>query len=211
MFRGANGQKDQFRRNPNAPEVAHIKYIDTARGTKLMVSGWWGLARHINYTGDWMMGWAWCLSCGASAGAATAAAPPPGPPGLRRPLLVHKKTALDAHSNNESRAGPRAGYGSIVPYFYVIYFGVLLIHREMCGTRPLASVTDEPRAPHSLARLEHLVRLTMRAPPLLSLAGATRSRAGPSTARTGIATAPSSSTASSPESTRLHKIVRADT
>merc|ERR1711924_522749 len=34
------------------------------RGTKLIISGWWGLARHINYTGDWLMGLAWCLPCG---------------------------------------------------------------------------------------------------------------------------------------------------
>lgn len=84
IFRGANGQKDLFRRNPGSPEVAHIKYINTARGTKLMVSGWWGLARHINYTGDWMMGWAWCLSCGALRS--------PPPPGHRH----HHITTLNA-------------------------------------------------------------------------------------------------------------------
>ena len=86
MFRGANGQKDQFRRDPGHPSVAHLKYMPTERGTKLIISGWWGLARHINYTGDWLMGLAWCLPC---------------------------------------------GFGSVVPYFYAIYFAVLLIHRDL--------------------------------------------------------------------------------
>jgi delta14-sterol reductase len=31
-----------------------------------MVSGWWGISRHINYFGDWLMGLAWCLPCGAN-------------------------------------------------------------------------------------------------------------------------------------------------
>ena len=63
-FRGANGQKDRFRRDPNSPQVKHVKYIKTQRGTKLMISGWWGIARHINYTADWLMGLSWCLCCG---------------------------------------------------------------------------------------------------------------------------------------------------
>ena len=40
IFRGANLQKDQFRRDPNAPEVAHLQYLDTKRGTRLLTSGW---------------------------------------------------------------------------------------------------------------------------------------------------------------------------
>ena len=85
VFRGANSEKDAFRRDPSAPEVAHLRSITTARGTRLIVSGWWGVARHVNYFGDWLMAWAWCLPC---------------------------------------------GFNCIVPYFYVIYFGVLLLHRE---------------------------------------------------------------------------------
>ena len=41
--------------------MRHIRTLQTARGTKLMISGWWGVARHINYTGDWLMGCA--LQC----------------------------------------------------------------------------------------------------------------------------------------------------
>ena len=40
--------------------------METARGSRLLTSGWWGMARKINYTGDWMMGLAWCLCCGAA-------------------------------------------------------------------------------------------------------------------------------------------------
>jgi protein-S-isoprenylcysteine O-methyltransferase Ste14 len=64
IFRGANGQKDAFRRDPRHPSVAHLRSMPTARGTRLIVSGWWGAARHINYLGDWIMGLAWCLPCG---------------------------------------------------------------------------------------------------------------------------------------------------
>lgn len=126
MFRGANGQKDLFRKNPDAPEAAHIKFLDTARGTKLMVSGWWGLARHINYTGDWMMAWAWCLPCGARREVDPCAARRGRFPG-----------AMQVHASEPELSGyARAGFRSVVPYFYVIYFGTLLVHREMCARRP---------------------------------------------------------------------------
>ena len=65
-FRGSNLQKDRFRTNPNHPAVAHLKTMPTARGTKLIISGWWGIARHINYTADWLMSLAWALPCGLS-------------------------------------------------------------------------------------------------------------------------------------------------
>jgi protein-S-isoprenylcysteine O-methyltransferase Ste14 len=66
IFRGANSEKDAFRRNPNAPEVAHLQFLPTKRGTRLLTSGWWGMARKINYTGDWLMGLSWCLTCGGA-------------------------------------------------------------------------------------------------------------------------------------------------
>jgi steroid 5-alpha reductase family enzyme len=86
IFRSANGQKDTFRRNPNDPRVAHLSYLQTKRGTKLLTSGWWGMARKINYTGDYIMGVTYCLVCGVD---------------------------------------------SIVPYYYAIYFAILLIHRSI--------------------------------------------------------------------------------
>ena len=85
IFRGANSQKDAFRRDPEGENVKHLQFLQTKRGTRLLTSGYWGMARKINYTGDWIMALSWCLVC---------------------------------------------GFDSIVPYFYAIYFGILLIHRS---------------------------------------------------------------------------------
>ncbi|KND04700.1 uncharacterized protein SPPG_08843 [Spizellomyces punctatus DAOM BR117] len=86
IFRSANSEKNLFRTNPDDPAVQHLEYIQTKRGSRLLVSGWWGLARHINYFGDWLMSLSWCLTTGCS---------------------------------------------SPIPYFYCIYFAILLIHREI--------------------------------------------------------------------------------
>ena len=32
--------------------------------TQLLVSGWWGICRHINYTGDLLLSLAYSLACG---------------------------------------------------------------------------------------------------------------------------------------------------
>eukprot|EP00055_Hartaetosiga_balthica_P008769 m.33658 g.33658 ORF g.33658 m.33658 type:complete len:424 (+) comp6464_c0_seq1:74-1345(+) len=85
IFRSANSQKDLFKRNPSHPSFKNIETIQTARGTRLLASGWWGTSRHINYLGDLIMALAWCLPC---------------------------------------------GFTSPFPYYYVIYFTILLIHRE---------------------------------------------------------------------------------
>lgn len=67
------------------PIKLDLKYLKTERGTKLIISSWWGMSRHINYLGDWLMALSWSLPC---------------------------------------------GFGSVIPYFYPIYFAVLLLHRE---------------------------------------------------------------------------------
>jgi hypothetical protein len=86
IFRGANLQKHRFRKSPERRIWGREpEYIQTTRGTKLLVSGFWGLARHSNYLGDLMMGLAWCMATGVS---------------------------------------------RVVPYFYFIYFVILLVHRE---------------------------------------------------------------------------------
>ena len=86
VFRDSNLQKQRFRRDPSRPVWGKPPVtMSTARGTKLLLSGWWGLARHTNYLGDLTMAAAWCLAC---------------------------------------------GFGSIVPYFYVLYFAPLLLNRE---------------------------------------------------------------------------------
>jgi protein-S-isoprenylcysteine O-methyltransferase Ste14 len=86
IFRGTNIQKHKFRLNPERliwgkqPE-----YIRTEGGSLLLTSGFWGLARHLNYFGDLLMGLAWCLPC---------------------------------------------LFTNLLPYFYIIYFTLLLVHRE---------------------------------------------------------------------------------
>ena len=64
IFRGSNGEKNEFRTNPTGAASAHLRYLQTASGSKLLISGWWGMARHMNYLGDLLMGLAWCLPCG---------------------------------------------------------------------------------------------------------------------------------------------------
>jgi protein-S-isoprenylcysteine O-methyltransferase Ste14 len=61
IFRRTNIQKHRFRKDPTRPVWGRQpEYITTPRGV-LLVSGWWGIARHINYFGDLLMGLAWCL------------------------------------------------------------------------------------------------------------------------------------------------------
>jgi Delta14-sterol reductase len=61
IFRLANIQKHKFRKDPQRPVWGRKpEYLATPRGM-LLVSGWWGIARHINYFGDLLMGLAWCL------------------------------------------------------------------------------------------------------------------------------------------------------
>jgi hypothetical protein len=86
IFRGANIQKHRFRRDPARPVWGRPPiYIKTGNGALLLTSGWWGVARHLNYFGDLLMGLAWCL-----------------PTGFAHPLT----------------------------YFYIVYFLILLLHRE---------------------------------------------------------------------------------
>jgi protein-S-isoprenylcysteine O-methyltransferase Ste14 len=86
IFRGANIQKHDFRKHPDRPIGGRPpEAIRTARGPLLLVSGWWGMARHINYFGDLLMALTWCLC---------------------------------------------TGFGHLLPYFYIIYFTTLLVHRE---------------------------------------------------------------------------------
>lgn len=86
IFRSVNLQKHRFREHPERPIWGKPPVvIETAKGTPLLASGFWGLSRHFNYVGDILMALAWGLPC----------------------LFV-----------------------SFVPYFYVVYFTVLLVHRQ---------------------------------------------------------------------------------
>ncbi|KAH8815727.1 Delta(14)-sterol reductase-like protein [Xylogone sp. PMI_703] len=127
IFRSANNEKNRFRTDPTDPRVAHLKYMETKAGSKLLISGWWGIARHINYLGDWIMAWAFCL-----------------PTGIAGYLVQHgdvssatthvpEGTFFIKGPSVETRVfqGDARGWAMLLTYFYVIYFGTLLVHREM--------------------------------------------------------------------------------
>ena len=65
IFRTANLQKDRFRRDPKQCRIRGkpVEYLETPRGIGLLTSGFWGIARHMNYLGDWLMAFAWSLTC----------------------------------------------------------------------------------------------------------------------------------------------------
>jgi delta14-sterol reductase len=127
IFRSANNEKNRFRTNPKDPRVAHLKYIETKSGSKLLISGWWGTARHINYLGDWILSWAYVL-----------------PTGLAGYLVQHSEVPVSGQhvpdgsfaygrlaGHTQVSQGAAKGYGMIFTYFYIVYFAVLLVHREL--------------------------------------------------------------------------------
>lgn len=63
VFRGANKQKHVFKKNPKA--LIWGKPPKAVAG-KLLVSGYWGIARHCNYLGDLLLALSFSLPCGAS-------------------------------------------------------------------------------------------------------------------------------------------------
>jgi len=68
IFHSANRQKDRFRKGewPRAESIP-VRYVakdGKERESSLLVSGWWGVARHFNYTGDLILSLAYSLACG---------------------------------------------------------------------------------------------------------------------------------------------------
>ncbi|KAI5295499.1 erg24, C-14 sterol reductase, partial [Ascosphaera pollenicola] len=114
IFRGANNQKNRFRTNPRDLRVAHLKYIETKTGSKLLVSGWWGMARHVNYLGDWIMSWAYCI-----------------PTGIAGYVIVNEMDFTTLFPQRKVvQTEEIRGWGMVVTYFYLLYFATLLMHRE---------------------------------------------------------------------------------
>ncbi len=66
IFIDSNLQKNRFRRDPDNCRIwgKPAEYMETQRGTRLLLSGYWGMARHMNYLGDWLV----ALSFGLCAG-----------------------------------------------------------------------------------------------------------------------------------------------
>ncbi|XP_068177002.1 7-dehydrocholesterol reductase [Antennarius striatus] len=94
VFRSTNHQKDLFRRSegncsiwgkkPTYIESSYRSADGAVHRSKLLTSGFWGVARHFNYTGDLMGSLAYCAAC---------------------------------------------GFGHALPYFYIVYMSILLVHR----------------------------------------------------------------------------------
>ncbi|RDA92059.1 hypothetical protein CP533_0979 [Ophiocordyceps camponoti-saundersi (nom. inval.)] len=118
IFRSANSQKNMFRTNPNDPSVAHLEYLETKAGSKLLTTGWWGVARHINYLGDWIQSWPYSLPTGLAGYQVLAAG------------TGSSEGAYVMRDGRKVVAGDAKGWGMLVTYFYIVYFAVLLIHRD---------------------------------------------------------------------------------
>ncbi|CAG8951137.1 hypothetical protein HYFRA_00006535 [Hymenoscyphus fraxineus] len=127
IFRSANNEKNRFRTNPNDPRVAHLKYIETASGSKLLVSGWWGTARHINYFGDWIQAFAYCMPTGLAGYIVQHSSIAPG---SGKSLADGSFVYTGPSTYTEVFQGAAKGWGMIFTYFYLIYFAILLVHRE---------------------------------------------------------------------------------
>ncbi|WCJ34379.1 Delta(14)-sterol reductase [Euphorbia peplus] len=63
VFRGANKQKHDFKKNPKELIWGRPPRVI---GGKLLASGYWGIARHCNYLGDLLLALSFSLPCGIS-------------------------------------------------------------------------------------------------------------------------------------------------
>ncbi|KAF2400217.1 delta(14)-sterol reductase [Trichodelitschia bisporula] len=122
IFRSANNEKNRFRTNPNDPKLAHLQFMETKAGSKLLTSGWWGTARHINYLGDWILSWSFCLPTGV-AGYTVVRNMSFIPPGAHAMLSEPGTVVVPG--------GEAYGWGMVFTYFFIVYFATLLVHREL--------------------------------------------------------------------------------
>ncbi|KAK2040102.1 ergosterol biosynthesis ERG4/ERG24 family protein [Colletotrichum somersetense] len=118
IFRAANNQKKVFRTQPDHPSVRDMPFLQTKRGTRLLTGGWWGRSRHINYFGDWLQASPFSLPTGVAGYQILAAG---------GSAVSGAVTMLDGR---EVVQGAARGWGMVFTYFYVLYFAILLIHRE---------------------------------------------------------------------------------
>lgn len=61
LFRGANEQKHRYKVDPHARIWGRPA---RALGGRLLISGFWGIGRKLNYTGELCLYYAWTLPCG---------------------------------------------------------------------------------------------------------------------------------------------------
>ncbi|KAF2800454.1 sterol C-14 reductase-like protein [Melanomma pulvis-pyrius CBS 109.77] len=124
IFRSVNNEKNRFRTNPDDPRVSHLKYIETAAGSRLLITGWWGTARHINYLGDWFMSWSYVLPTALAGYTIRNAA--------THPVTASQTDAIFFQNSYGKYVvpGEAKGWGMIFTYFFMLYFAILLVHRE---------------------------------------------------------------------------------
>jgi 7-dehydrocholesterol reductase len=76
IFASSNNQKDKFRseatpspiwgKEPNYITCSYTTKDGAVRQSRLLMSGWWGITRHMNYTGDLILSLAYSLACGTT-------------------------------------------------------------------------------------------------------------------------------------------------
>ncbi|KAL8667233.1 MAG: hypothetical protein Q9202_000806 [Teloschistes flavicans] len=128
IFRSANNEKNRFRTDPTDPRIAHLQYMKTKSGSTLLTSGWWGFSRHPNYLGDWIMAWSYCLPTGIAGYLVKHGSPAVLPLG---DMIDGEGIVSGGLLKQQVLQGDARGWGMLITYFYVLYFAILLIHREL--------------------------------------------------------------------------------
>lgn len=99
VFSTANHQKHQYKTDPQQLIWGEVpRAMATERGTKLLLSGWWGFARKMNYTGDIMLALCHGLPSGLDA--------------VVPHIYFIYLTALLVHRARRDEAGCKAKYGA---------------------------------------------------------------------------------------------------
>jgi len=70
IYRSSENQRCQLAKDPSHPSLAHLQTLETIKGRRLIVSGWWGLVRHPNYLGELLVQWSWVLPAAPTLGLA---------------------------------------------------------------------------------------------------------------------------------------------
>jgi len=68
IYRSSENQRCQLAKDPAHPSLAHLQTLETIKGRRLIVSGWWGLVRHPNYLGELLVQWSWVLPAAPTLG-----------------------------------------------------------------------------------------------------------------------------------------------
>lgn len=66
LFRAANGNMKVWGKEPRIVEAEYVTGDGKKRRSLLLASGWWGLARHINYVFEITLAFCWSVPAGTS-------------------------------------------------------------------------------------------------------------------------------------------------